>query len=83
MVKWQIKYIKKIINISSSGGSIEENKQENAYIYRTSKSYNSISKNLSIDLKKYGTSVISIDPGNVKTGMNNKGYLAKENALNT
>ena len=76
----RIKYIKKIINISSSGGSIEENKQGNAYIYRTSKSaLNSISKNLSIDLKKkYGTSVISIDPGNVKTGMNNKGYLAKE-----
>ena len=26
----------------------------------------------------FGTSVITIDPGNVKTGINNKGYLSKE-----
>ena len=73
----KMRYIKKIINISSDGGSIEMNNQGNAYIYRTSKSaLNSISKNLSIDLKKnYGISVITIDPGNVKTNMNNKGYL--------
>ena len=76
----KMKYLKKIINISSDGGSIEMNDQGNAYIYRTSKSaLNSISKNLSIDLKKrFGTSVISIDPGNVKTNMNNKGYLSPE-----
>ena len=76
----KMKYIKKIINISSDGGSIEMNNQGNAYIYRTSKSaLNSISKNLSIDLKKnFGTTVISIDPGNVKTNMNNKGYLNSE-----
>ena len=76
----KMKYIKKIINISSDGGSIEMNNQGNAYIYRTSKSaLNSISKNLSIDLKKnFGISVISIDPGNVKTNMNNKGYLNSE-----
>ena len=76
----KLKNVSKIINISSSGGSIGKNNQGNAYIYRTSKSaLNSISKNLSIDLKKnFGTSVISIDPGNVKTGMNNKGYLSKE-----
>tara|TARA_A100000164_G_C21728175_1_gene686243 strand:+ start:103 stop:852 length:750 start_codon:yes stop_codon:yes gene_type:complete len=76
----KIEYLKKIINISSYGGSIGENNEGNAYIYRTSKSaLNSISKNLSIDLKKkFGTSVISIDPGNVKTGMNNKGFLSKE-----
>ena len=75
-----MKYIKKIINISSDGGSIEMNNQGNAYIYRTSKSaLNSISKNLSIDLKKnFGISVISIDPGNVKTNMNNKGYIEPE-----
>ena len=76
----KIEYLKKIINISSHGGSIGENNEGNAYIYRTSKSaLNSISKNLSIDLKKkFGTSIISIDPGNVKTGMNNKGFLSKE-----
>ena len=76
----KIDYLKKIINISSIGGSIGENTEGNAYIYRTSKSaLNSISKNLSIDLyKKFGTSTITIDPGNVKTGMNNKGFLSKE-----
>jgi len=74
------RYLKKIINISSKGGSIESNFKGNAYIYRSSKSaLNSISKNLSIDLNKmFGTSVVTIDPGNVKTGMNNKGYLSKE-----
>lgn len=76
----KIEYLKKIINISSLGGSIGENNEGNAYIYRTSKSaLNSISKNLSLDLKKkFGTSIISIDPGNVKTSMNNKGFLSKE-----
>ena len=76
----KIEYLKKIVNISSLGGSIGENNEGNAYIYRTSKSaLNSISKNLSIDLKKkFDTSIISIDPGNVKTGMNNKGFLSKE-----
>ena len=76
----KIRNLKKIVNISSKGGSIELNVKGNAYIYRSSKStLNSISKNLSIDLNKmYGTSVITIDPGNVKTGMNNKGYLSPE-----
>ena len=76
----KMKYLKKIINISSEGGSIEMNKKGNAYIYRTSKSaLNSISKNLSVDLKqKFGISVITIDPGNVETNMNNKGYLSPE-----
>lgn len=76
----KIRHLKKIINISSSGGSIEKNTEGNAYLYRTSKSaLNSISKNLSIDLKKkFNTNIISIDPGNVKTNMNNKGYLSKE-----
>ena len=72
-----IKNINKIINISSEGGSIELNDEGNAYIYRITKSaLNSISKNLSIDLnKKYNTKIFTIDPGNVKTGMNNKGFL--------
>jgi len=75
-----MKYLEKIINISSDAGSLELNNQGNAYIYRTTKSaLNSISKNLSIDLqKKFKTSVITIDPGNVKSNMNNKGYLSPE-----
>ncbi len=76
----KMKYLKKIINISSDAGSLELNNQGNAYIYRTTKSaLNSISKNLSVDLKKkFKTSVITIDPGNVKSNMNNKGYLSTE-----
>jgi NAD(P)-dependent dehydrogenase (short-subunit alcohol dehydrogenase family) len=66
-----------IINISSDAGSINQNKDGNAYIYRTSKSaLNSITKNLSIDLNhKFGTTVFAIDPGNVKSGMNPGGYI--------
>ena len=60
--------------------ALKKSIQGNAYIYRTSKSaLNSISKNLSIDLqKKFKISVITIDPGNVKSNMNNKGYLSPE-----
>ena len=74
----KIKNIKTVVNISSDGGSVELNNKGNAYIYRTTKSaLNSISKNLSIDLKKrFDISVLTIDPGNVKTNMNNKGYLS-------
>jgi len=74
----KLKNVKTIVNISSDGGSIELNNKGNAYIYRTTKSaLNSISKNLSIDLKKrFGISVLTIDPGNVKTNMNSKGYLS-------
>ena len=77
----KIKSVKTIVNISSDGGSIELNNKGNAYIYRTTKSaLNSISKNLSIDLKKrFGISVLTIDPGNVKTNMNSKGYLSPRN----
>lgn len=75
-----IQNITKIVNISSDGGSIELNDEGNAYIYRLSKSaLNSISKNMAIDLfKKYKTEVITVDPGNVKTGMNSKGLLSPD-----
>jgi len=33
----KIRHLKKIINISSSGGSIEKNTEGGAYLYRTSK----------------------------------------------
>ena len=37
---------------------------------------NSISKNLSIDLnRRYNSEIITVDPGNVQTGMNTKGLL--------
>ena len=70
-----------IINISSDAGSINQNKDGDAYIYRTSKSaLNSITKNLSIDLnKKFGTTVLAIDPGNTKSGMNPGGYIETDN----
>ena len=76
----KMQYLRKIINISSAAGSIHNNTNGLFYIYKTSKSaLNSISKNLSIDLKKkFDISVVSIDPGNVKTEMNNKGFLSKE-----
>ena len=76
----KMNYLKKIINLTSRAGSIELNDKGNLYVYRTSKStLNSISKNLSVDLKKqFGISTITIDPGNVKTGMNQKGFLSSE-----
>ena len=72
-----LRSISKIINISSDAGSLKLNNQGNAYIYRITKSaLNSISKNLSVDLnKRYNTEIITVDPGNVKTGMNTKGLL--------
>ncbi len=72
--------IKIITNISSEGGSISKNNQGNAYIYRTSKTaLNSITKNLSEDIgKKNKTSVFAIDPGNIKTNMNQKGYMSSD-----
>ena len=72
-----LKWITKIVIISSDAGSIKLNDQGNAYIYRITKSaLNSISKNLSIDLnKRFNSEIITVDPGNVKTGMNGKGLL--------
>lgn len=69
--------LKTIMNISSSGGSIKNNNLGNAYIYRTSKSaLNSITKNMSIDLKRrFNINVFAICPGNVKTNMNKNGIL--------
>lgn len=71
------KKLKIVVNVSSEGGSISKNNQGNAYIYRTSKSaLNSITKNLAEDIgKKNNTSVFAIDPGNIKTNMNPKGYM--------
>ena len=73
-----------VVNISSEAGSIKQNKSGDAYIYRTSKSaLNSITKNMSLDLnKKFGTTVIAIDPGNVATNMNPKGIIESQECAN-
>ena len=75
--KFDLDCLKLVVNISSDAGSIYQNDGGNAYIYRTSKSaLNSITKNLSIDLnKRFGTTVLAIDPGNIKSGMNPGGFL--------
>ena len=61
---------KKIYFLSSQLGSIEDNKSGGMYIYRSSKSgLNQVVKSLSIDLKAYGITVVSLHPGWVKTDM--------------
>lgn len=78
------KNLELLVNISSDAGSIKLNNQGNAYIYRTSKSaLNSITKNMSLDLKKrFKTTVFAIDPGNVQSGMNPGGYVKAEVCAN-
>ena len=62
--------VKKIFFLSSQLGSIEDNKSGGMYIYRSSKSgLNQVVKSLSIDLKAYGITVVSLHPGWVKTDM--------------
>jgi len=68
-----------IINISSEMGSLTSNKNGGHYLYRTTKSFlNSISKNLSIDLKDEQINVFCIHPGSVKTKLNSGGLVHPE-----
>ena len=61
---------KKIYFLSSQLGSIEENTNGGMYIYRSSKaSLNQGVKSLSVDLKEYGITVVSLHPGWLKTDM--------------
>ena len=61
---------KKIYFLSSQLGSIADNKSGGMYIYRSSKTgLNQVVKSLSIDLKAYGITVVSLHPGWVKTDM--------------
>jgi NAD(P)-dependent dehydrogenase (short-subunit alcohol dehydrogenase family) len=61
---------KQIVNISSKMGSITGTEGGNQYIYRSSKAaLNMVSKNLSIDLRDLGVSVIAVHPGWVRTDM--------------
>lgn len=62
--------LKKIATLSSKMGSIDDNSGGESYIYRASKSaVNMVMKSLSIDLKPYGISVVTLHPGWVQTDM--------------
>lgn len=62
--------LKKIATLSSKMGSIDDNTSGESYIYRASKSaVNMVMKSLSIDLKPYGISVVTLHPGWVQTDM--------------
>jgi NAD(P)-dependent dehydrogenase (short-subunit alcohol dehydrogenase family) len=73
-----------LVNFSSKAGSINLNKQGNAYMYRASKTaLNSITKNMSIDLMaRFKTIVFAIDPGDVQSGMNPGGQLQADICAN-
>ena len=61
---------KKIYFLSSQLGSIEDNTSGGMYIYRSSKTgLNQIVKSLSVDLEPQGITVVSLNPGWVKTDM--------------
>lgn len=62
--------LKKIATLSSKMGSIDDNTSGESYIYRSSKTaVNMVMKSLSIDLKPYGISVVTLHPGWVQTDM--------------
>jgi len=61
---------KKIINITSKLGSIDDNRSGHHYLYRSSKAaLNMVTKNLAIDLATYGITTIVLHPGLVQTDM--------------
>lgn len=73
------KNLEQIVNISSEMGSISNNISGGYYYYRGSKTLlNSISKNLSLDLKNKNINVFCIHPGNVKTKMNSSGIISPD-----
>jgi NAD(P)-dependent dehydrogenase (short-subunit alcohol dehydrogenase family) len=62
--------LKKIATLTSKMGSIDDNTSGESYIYRSSKTaLNMVMKSLSIDLKPYGISVVTLHPGWVQTDM--------------
>jgi NAD(P)-dependent dehydrogenase (short-subunit alcohol dehydrogenase family) len=68
--------LKKIATLSSKMGSIDDNSSGASYSYRTSKTAaNMVMKSLSIDLKPYGISVVTLHPGWVQTDMGGSGAL--------
>ena len=62
--------LKKIATLSSKMGSLDDNTSGDSYSYRSSKAaVNMVMKSLSIDLKPYGISVVTLHPGWVQTDM--------------
>ena len=71
--------LEQIVNISSEMGSMTLNTNGGYYYYRGSKALvNSLSKNMSIDLKSMKINVFCIHPGSVKTKMNSGGVISPE-----
>jgi NAD(P)-dependent dehydrogenase (short-subunit alcohol dehydrogenase family) len=68
--------LKKIATLSSKMGSIDDNTSGESYSYRSSKcAVNMVMKSLSIDLKPYGISVVTLHPGWVQTDMGGSNAL--------
>jgi NAD(P)-dependent dehydrogenase (short-subunit alcohol dehydrogenase family) len=62
--------LKKMATLTSKMGSIDDNTSGESYSYRSSKTaVNMVMKSLSIDLKPYGISVVTLHPGWVQTNM--------------
>jgi NAD(P)-dependent dehydrogenase (short-subunit alcohol dehydrogenase family) len=62
--------LKKIATLSSKMGSLDDNTSGGSYLYRSSKTaVNMVMKSLSIDLKVYDISVVTLHPGWVQTDM--------------
>ncbi len=68
--------LKKIATLTSKMGSIDDNTSGESYSYRASKcAVNMVMKSLSIDLKPYGISVVTLHPGWVQTDMGGRNAL--------
>ena len=68
--------LKKIATLSSKMGSLDDNTSGESYSYRSSKTaVNMVIKSLSIDLKPYGISVVTLHPGWVQTDMGGSNAL--------
>ena len=68
--------LKKVATLSSKMGSLDDNTSGESYSYRSSKTaVNMVMKNLSIDLKPYGISVVTLHPGWVQTEMGGSNAL--------
>jgi len=71
--------LKQVVNMTSGMGSLTNGHNGGFYYYRTTKSMlNSISKNISFDLKKKNINIFCLQPGNVKTKMNRSGVISPE-----
>jgi NAD(P)-dependent dehydrogenase (short-subunit alcohol dehydrogenase family) len=62
--------LKKIVNITSKMGSIDDNTSGHHYLYRSSKTaLNMVTKSLALDLAPSGITVVVLHPGWVQTDM--------------